>query len=153
MSISLVDTKELRKTGLLIEAWDDDMHAGENLMSSEQLLNSLPPEVKKYCAWGTVSGARRTASVEFLGGEFEARLTSSGETNSNNRRHAGVVVGMMTELGNELRFEIKPAFNDGAFRAPDGRSVKYRVAAVPTKAQGDAHCGWIAVGDWSPDTA
>ena len=153
MSISLVDTKELRKTGLLIEAWDDDMHAGENLMSSEQLLNSLPPEVKKYCAWGTVSGARRTASVEFLGGEFEARLTSSGETNSNNRRYAGVVVGMMTELGNELRFEIKPAFNDGAFRAPDGRSVNYRVEAVPTKAQGDAHCGWIAVGDWSPDTA
>jgi len=102
---------------------------------------------------GTASGARRTASVEFLGSEFEARLTSSGKTNSNNRRHAGVVVGMMAALRNELRFKIKPAFNDGAFWAPDGRSVKYRVAAVPTKAQDNAHCGWIAVGDWSPDTA
>jgi hypothetical protein len=153
MSISLVDTKELRKTGLLMQVWDEEMHAGENLKSSEQLLNSLPLEVRKYCAWGTVSGARRTASVENLGGVFEARLTSSGEMNSDNRQHAGVLVGMMTELGNELRFENKPASNDGAFRAPDGRAVKYRVAAVPTKAQGDAHCGWIAVGDWLPDTA
>lgn len=58
----------------------------------------------------------------------------------------------MTELGNELRFDNKPACDDGAFRAPDGRSVRYRMAAVPTKAHGDEHCGLIAVGDCSSET-
>ena len=152
MSISLVDTKELRKTGLLKQAWSEGMNSRENLMSLEQLLNALPPEVKNYCAWGTVSGIHCSASVESLGGEFEARLTSSGEMNSDSRQYAGVVVGMMTELGNKLRFDKKPASEDGAFRAPDGRSVKYRVAAVPTKAHDDEHFGWVAVGDWSSET-
>ena len=132
MSISLVDTKEFRKTGLLVRIWDEEMYAGENPMSAEQLLNSLPAEIKKYCAWGTVSGARRSASVECFGGVFEARLISSAEMNGDSRQQAGVVVGIMTELGNEMRFENKPASDIGAFRAPDGCAVKYRVAAVPT---------------------
>ena len=116
------------------------------------VLSDLPPELKIYCAWGTVSGTHHIASVECVGGEFEARLTSPSKMNSDSRRHEGVVVGMMTELDNELRFDNKPACDDGAFRAPDGRSVRYRVAAVPTKAHGEEHCGWIAVSDWSSET-
>lgn len=163
MNIALVDTLELRKTGQLKQAWNDGARSRDSLMSSARLLAALPPEVKGFCAWGTVHGARSNASVESLGGELEARLKSGGHTsgsqasgspaNADECRHAAVVVGMITELGNELRFGNKPAFDDGNFRAPDGRMVKYRVAAVPTESTGDEHCGWIAVGDWSCETA
>ncbi|MDP6475425.1 MAG: hypothetical protein QF449_09290 [Alphaproteobacteria bacterium] len=153
MSIALVNTKELRKTGQLKRVWKDGMRSRQSLMSSARLLAALPSEVTGFCAWGTVRGARSSASVESLGGELEARLKSGGHANAEDRRHAGVVVGIMTELGNELRLDNKPAFDDGAFRAPDGRTVKYRVAAVPTESDGDEHCGWIAVGDWWCETA
>ena len=153
MSIFLVDTKELRKTGLLMQAWSEGMQSRESLMSSARLLDALPSAVRDHCAWGTVGGEGCSASVESLGGEFEARLTSSGDADSDSRRNAGVVVGMMTEMGNKMRFDNKPVFDDGAFRAPDGREVKYRVAAVPTKGLGDEHCGWIAVGDWAGEVS
>ncbi len=35
-------------------------------MNSARLLAALPPEVKGFCAWGTVHGARSNASVESL---------------------------------------------------------------------------------------
>jgi hypothetical protein len=151
MNISLVNTRELRKTNLLVQAWRNLANGSDASMSTEQLLNELSPDIKKYCAWGTVSGARCSASVEKLGSEIESCLTASGKKNGENRRFAGIVVGMMAELGNGLRYDKKPSTDDGAFRAQDGRPVKYRVAAVPTRARGDEHCGWLAIGDWLPE--
>ena len=66
MNIALVDTLELRKTGQLKQAWNDGARSRDSLMSSARLLAALPPEVKGFCAWGTVYGARSNASVESL---------------------------------------------------------------------------------------
>ena len=151
MNVSLVDTKELRKTNKLVQAWSSLAHDSDNAVSTEQLLEELPPDLKSHCAWGTVSAAQRSASVENLGTEIESCLTSNNENDSEDRKFAGIVVGMMSELGNGLRFDKKPPFDDGAFRSQDGRPVNYRVAAVPTRVQGDEHCGWLAFGDWTYD--
>jgi hypothetical protein len=151
MNVSLVVTEELRKTNQLVQAWNDLASSLDNPMSTEQLLNELPPDIQRHCAWGTVSAAQRSANVENLGGKIETCLTSSGKNNGENRKSAGIVVGMMSELGNGLRFDRKPTYDDGAFRAQDGRPIKYRVTSVPTSVQGDAHCGWLAVGDWAFD--
>ena len=153
MNVSLVDTQEHRKTDLLVQAWSDLSGSLDSPMSMEQLLDELPADVKSHCAWGTVSAAQRSASVENLGSEIESCLTSNNMRNGENRKFAGIVVGMMSELGNGLRFDRKPTFDDGAFRAQDGRPVKYRVAAVPTRIQGDEYCGWLAVGDWAPEVS
>ncbi len=151
MNIALVDTKELRKTNLLMQVWKDGMRSRENPMTMTSLLDAIPPDIKKYCAWGTVGDAYGSAGIQNLGREFEARLKTNGDSGKENRQFAGVVVGMMTELGNELRFDNKPADNFGAFRAQSGSSVKYRVAAVPTEVPGQGPCGWVAVGDWSAE--
>jgi hypothetical protein len=149
MDLTLVETMELRKTGLLVQVWNEAMRSRETPMRTECLLDAMPPEVVKYCAWGSAGAAQGSTGIKSLGGEFKARLTSSGDADGETRQHAGVVAGMMSELGNEMRFAAKPACKAGAFRSPSGRHVKYRVAAVPTSETGDGDRAWLAVGDWT----
>ncbi len=96
MNVSLMDTKELRKTNQLVKACSSLADSSENPVSTEQLLDELVPDLKSHCAWGTVSAAQRSASVENLGAEIESCLTSCGENEGEDRKFAGIIVGMMS---------------------------------------------------------
>jgi hypothetical protein len=120
MKISLVDTEEQRKSNRLVQIWRDLEGQLGSEMTTENLLNKLPQDIKTHCAWGTVSDARCSASVENLGTEMESRLTSSNAESGEGRKLTGIVIGMMAELGNGLRFDNRPSSNNGTFRTRDG---------------------------------
>ncbi len=48
MNIALVDTRELRKTNLLIQVWKETMGSRDNPMTMASLLGNIPPEIKNF---------------------------------------------------------------------------------------------------------
>jgi len=98
----LVDTEEQRKSNRLAQVWRDLEGQLGSEMTTENLLNKLPQDIKTYFAWGTVSDARCSASVEKLGAEMESRLTSSNAESGEGRK---LTIGGSGMLQGSVRVE------------------------------------------------